>query len=96
MKKIDLRKEARGRPCTARIWGVCKGRHDTSVLAHLPSKQKGIKADDRHACIACYECHKWLDEDWVHNHMMDEDSRMLIFLEAVIRTQKVWIKGGLM
>jgi len=93
LKKIDLRKEARGRPCTVRLYGICSGRNDSTVLAHLPSGKKGLKAHDIHGCIACYSCHKWLDEEWTKDDVTPEQ-RMLVFLEAVIRTQKIWIDEG--
>lgn len=95
MKKINLRKEAKGRPCQIQIYGVCNHDSETSVLCHLPGPGVGVKADDRHAAIGCSACHDVVDHrnvtpDTLHINVRWE------FLEAVIRTQQLWIKEELM
>ena len=85
---INLRKEAKGRPCQIQIYGVCNHDTATSVLCHLPSGKLGVKSDDRHAAIGCSACHAYVDGTG-HN-------RELYLLQAVIRTQKLWIKEGKM
>ena len=92
--KHNLRKAARDRPCTINLYGVCNHDTSTSVLAHLPGPGVGIKADDRHGAIACSACHDAVDGRTQLGY--DKDFTMLMFLEAVIRTQKIWIKEGLM
>lgn len=42
----NLRKEARGRECQVRIYGVCNGNPETTVLAHY-------RMDDVEIC--CFE-----------------------------------------
>ena len=45
----NLRKEARGRECQVRIYGVCNGNPETTVLAHYRMAGicgTGMKPDD--------------------------------------------------
>ena len=45
----NLRKEARGRECQVRIYGVCNGKPETTVLAHYRMSGicgTGMKPDD--------------------------------------------------
>ena len=95
MKKIDLRKEAKGRPCTIQIYGVCNRNPETSVLCHLPGPGMGVKADDIHAAIGCSACHDVIDGR-VNIPSFGKTDRYHSLLEAVIRTQKIWLKEGLM
>jgi len=95
MAKIDLRKEARGRPCQIQIFGVCNHNPETSVLCHLPSGAMGMKADDIHAAIACSNCHDAVDGRRSVMGATPAEVK-LMFLEAVIRTQRLWREEGLM
>ena len=36
----NLRKEARGRECQVRIYGICNGNPETTVLAHCQRRMK--------------------------------------------------------
>ena len=90
-----LRDAARGRPCTIQIYGICNHNPETSVLCHLPGPGVGLKADDRHAAIGCSACHDVADRR-VCIPNIDREEVRLLFTEAVIRTQKIWIKEGLM
>lgn len=58
-----LRDAANGERCTLQIVGVCNGRTDTTVLAHLPDESHGIsrKSDDISAVFACADCHDVTD-----------------------------------
>lgn len=58
-----LRKAARGEECTLKIFGVCVGGTDTTVLAHLHDETFGRsqKADDCSAVFACFGCHNEID-----------------------------------
>ena len=95
MKKHPLREAAKGRPCQIQIYGVCNHNPEATVLCHLPGPGVGIKADDRHAAIGCSDCHDVVDGRRKQNVWSVNDIE-LWFYEAVIRTQKIWIKEGLM
>lgn len=90
----NLRKAARGRECQIRIPGVCNRNPETSVLCHLNGAGLALKSDDRHAAIGCSSCHDAVDFRVITDY--DECEIKLMFLEAVIRTQKIWISEGLM
>jgi len=94
MAKHPLREAARGRPCTIQIPGVCNHNPETSVLCHLPSGGMGMKSDDRHAAIGCSSCHDIVDGRVRTTYHWSEMEDYLV--HAVIRTQKIWIKEGLM
>ncbi|MDD0099068.1 DUF1364 family protein, partial [Shigella flexneri] len=52
----NLRKEARGRECQVRIYGVCNGNPETTVLAHYRMAGicgTGMKPDDLIGAWAC-------------------------------------------
>lgn len=89
-----LRDEARGRECQVRIPGVCNRDNDTTVLAHLNGAGLARKSDDRHASICCSSCHDLVDSRRPSYYTNDEIR--LMFLDGVIRTQKLWISEGLM
>ena len=89
---MNLRKEAKGRPCMVRL-PCCNGDPDTTVLAHLRMagiSGMGVKAPDLFGAWACFDCHdavdrrRYLDYDW--------DFVRLAFLEGVIRTQYVLLE----
>lgn len=87
-----LRKSARGRECQIRIPGVCNGNPETTVLCHLNGAGMGMKHPDLFGAFGCSSCHDEVDRrtttyDYVsvrHDH-----------LEAVIKTQAIWLKEGL-
>jgi len=95
MKKVNLRKEAKGRPCTICLFGMCNQNPETTVLCHLPGPGVSIKADDRHAAIGCSACHDIVDGRALSFHETSDEIK-LNFYQAVICTQKIWIKEGLM
>jgi len=91
---LNLRQYARGKDCQIRIPGVCNFDSATTVLAHLNGAGLAMKADDRHASIACSSCH-----DVIDHRVKTEFSREYIELahhQGVIRTQKIWIAEGFM
>ncbi|EOT9064066.1 nuclease domain-containing protein [Escherichia coli] len=60
----NLRKEARGRECQVRIYGVCNGNPETTVLAHYRMAGicgTGMKPDDLIGAWACSACHDEID-----------------------------------
>ena len=94
MARHPLREAARNRQCMVRIPGVCNHNPETTVLAHRPSGKLAVKADDADACWACYDCHKWLDEEWVRH--VTKSERDTVFERAVWDTQLILHKEGLM
>ncbi len=60
-----ITKFAEGKPCTARIPGVCKPDPSTSVWSHLNSVRwgagRGFKATDACGLITCFECGNAID-----------------------------------
>lgn len=89
----NLRKAAKGRECQIRIPGVCCGDNETTVLCHLGGGGMGRKRHDIHGAIGCYLCHDVCDGR--RRADIPQDILKLWFLEAVIRTQEIWIDEGL-
>lgn len=83
-----LRDSARGQQCTLRLF-CCNRDIETTVLAHLPSRVKGMgnKGDDWHAVFACHNCHAELDN---RRYMIDWRE----VLRALQETQKFWFEKG--
>lgn len=85
---------AKGRDCEIRIPGVCNRDPDTVVLCHLPSHGMGSKSDDIHGAFGCYDCHQAVD-----GHIKTDFAAEFIklyHLQAVIRTQEIWRREGLL
>lgn len=94
MKTTKLRKAARGRDCQIRIQGgVCNGNAETVVLCHLPGGGMGGKRHDVHAALGCSACHDAVDGR--SRVDIPQDTLMLWFHQAVIRTQIIWLSEGL-
>lgn len=95
MKKVDLRKQARGRECTVRIPGVCGFNPETSVLAHYRlagTCGTGCKPDDLQGAIACNCCHDAIDGRIKTEYSRDD--LKLMHAEGVMRTLAIWRKEG--
>lgn len=90
----NLRKEARGRECQARIYGVCNGNPETTVLAHYRMAGicgTGMKPDDLIGAWACSDCHAEIDR---RTRILDNKDARLYHPEGVIRTQAILLKEG--
>lgn len=90
----NLRKEARGRECQVRIYGICNGNPETTVLAHYRMAGicgTGMKPDDLIGAWACSACHDEIDR---RTMILDNKDARLYHLEGVIRTQAVLLKEG--
>ncbi|EAN3316110.1 DUF1364 domain-containing protein [Escherichia coli] len=90
----NLRKEAHGRECQVRIYGVCNGNPETTVLAHYRMAGicgTGMKPDDLIGAWACSACHDEIDR---RTHNLDNKDARLYHLEGVIRTQAILLKEG--
>ncbi|HDL7801223.1 TPA: DUF1364 domain-containing protein [Yersinia enterocolitica] len=95
MKKVNLRKEARGRECQIRIFGVCNHDSDTTVLAHYRLAGTcgiAIKPDDAQGAWACSACHDACDGRIKTEYSCDE--LRLFHAEGVMRTQQILRKEG--
>ncbi|ELV1685189.1 DUF1364 domain-containing protein [Escherichia coli] len=91
----NLRKEARNRECQVRIYGVCNGNPETTVLAHYRMAGicgTGMKPDDLIATIACSSCHDEIDR---RTRLVDAEFAKECALEGMARTQVIWLKEGL-
>lgn len=67
---MNLRKEAKDKPCQVRIPGVCNGNPETTVLAHLPMagiSGMGMKPPDIIGTWACSSCHDEIDDRTNHS-----------------------------
>ncbi|MGX2974468.1 DUF1364 domain-containing protein [Ursidibacter arcticus] len=94
MKKIDLRKEAKGRECQVRLFGICNFNPETTVLAHFRMAGLcgvGQKPNDLFGAFCCSSCHDEIDRRTRH---MDYDTVRLLHAEGVFRTQNILISEG--
>ena len=100
---MNLRKEAKGRPCKIRIPHVCNGNPETTVLCH-PNKQSvfgsgtGSKPDDMFGAWGCSACHVAVDSrmnipDGL-GFYFDANEILIMFYEGVFRTQNQLLKEG--
>lgn len=91
MKKINLRKEARGRECQVRIPSICNHNPETSVLAHYRlagTCGTGCKPGDLQGAISCNSCHDAIDGRTKTEYSRDE--LKLMHAEGVMRTLAIW------
>ncbi|UIW10356.1 protein of unknown function DUF1364 [Flyfo siphovirus Tbat2_3] len=88
----NLRKEAKGRECQVRIFGVCNGNPETTVLAHYRMAGlcgTGTKPNDLMAAWACSSCHDEIDR---RTHVINSHDAKIHHLEGVMRTQDILLK----
>lgn len=93
-KKIDLRKEARGRECQVRLPGICNFNPETTVLAHYRMaglSGVGQKPNDLFGAFCCSSCHDEIDR---RTRKMDVETARLSHAEGVFRTQQILISEG--
>jgi hypothetical protein len=91
-KKIDLRKEARGRECTV-MSNVCNRNSETTVLAHLNMRSifmcgMGQKPPDWAGAWSCSSCHDLLDGR-VSSGEYTAGELTNLHLVAMVRTLKI-------
>jgi len=87
---MNLRKEARGRECQARISFVCNHDPETVVLHHVRLHSgMGRKPPDLLGAWVCDSCHNYI-------HMMggDIEQTELDELHAMYRTIEILIEEG--
>lgn len=88
-----LRDSARGRDCQIRIPGICNFNPETVVLCHLNGGGSGTKHSDLFGAFGCSDCHSAVDGRIKTEYSKAELDLML--LEAMVRTQKIWLDEGL-
>jgi len=88
-------KSAKWQHCQVRIAGVCNNNDETTVFAHLNGAGIGMKHEDILGAYACSACHAWLDGGYVQDGA-SRDIRDLEHLRAMVRTQKIMIKQGVL
>jgi hypothetical protein len=91
---LNLRDEARGRPCMVRLPGICIHDDETTVLAH--ARLAGItgagqKAPDLLGAWACAACHNEIDGRTLR---VERETVKLAFYEGVMRTVNILIREG--
>ena len=86
---------ARDQACQVRIPHICNHNPATVVFAHLNGGGVGFKHLDIHGAYACSDCHAWLDGGYVQ-HKASRKLRDYYHLEAVIRTQQIMVKNGVL
>ncbi|MCR1838438.1 MULTISPECIES: DUF1364 domain-containing protein [Rodentibacter] len=92
MKKIDYRKEAKGRECQVRLPGICNFNPETTVLAHYRLHSGvALKPDDIQGAWACSACHDECDR---RTRKMDTEYVRLAHAEGVMRTQAILRREG--
>lgn len=93
-KSSKIRRSAQGQDCTIRIPGVCNGNPETTVLCHLPGGGIGAKRSDIHGAYGCSACHDAVDGRRTVAGLWGEEIAQY-HLEAVIRTQEILLRDGL-
>lgn len=92
----NLRKDASGQPCLIRVPDACCFDPARVVLCHVRLAGltgMGLKNEDLLAAFGCQPCHDIVDGRTRSDYTYEQ--RRLMLLEAVMRTQAMWIKRGL-
>lgn len=91
-----IRKSARGKPCMARLPGICNFNPETTVAAHIRIADTcgvGIKPSDILTVRACSACHDEIDR---RTRILPMDELKLYVHEAHCRTLIEYEKEGLL
>lgn len=94
---MNLRKEAKGRGCMVRIFGICNHNSETVVLAHIRIagvSGMGMKSPDLIGAWACSACHDELDGRTRKSGLTRDELRLAHF-EGMARTIMQLHKEGL-
>lgn len=96
---IALRQMARGEQCTV-FSPFCKLRHHTCVWAHSPFTEHGKagsrKAHDHAGCIACQDCHAFLDGGWTSMRHWSRDKLKALFCDAMVKSLLIALRKGIL
>lgn len=90
----DLRKAAKGQPCTVNLPGVCNYDSSTTVLAHDRKGWLGMgcKPPDDRGAFCCSVCHDYVDGRRSLPPWLTRDAVRRQF-EAGIRTTRAMVDG---
>ena len=90
-----LTRAARGQECTVQLHPYCNMNPETTVLAHINSKRKGmgIKSPDHFGVFACSACHDIIDKRRYVD--IDEMEIQKGILRGLYETWSIWIEMGL-
>lgn len=94
---MNLRDAARGKPCQARIPGVCNGRNETVVLAHIGIagiRGMGTKPVDLCGLWACDACHSVIDGRAKHPGELSRETIRAYAMDGVLRTLTILSTAG--
>ena len=94
---MSLRKEAKGRGCMVRIFGICNHNSETVVLAHIRIagvSGMGMKSPDLIGAWACSACHDELDGR-TRKSGLSRDELRLAHYDGMARTIMQLHKEGL-
>ena len=94
---MNLRKEAKGRGCMVRIFGICNHNSETVVLAHIRIAGVsgiGMKSPDLIGAWACSACHDELDGR-TRKSGLTRDELRLAHYDGMARTIMQLHKEGL-
>ena len=97
---MNLRNQARNRPCQVRIPGICDGGGETTVLAHYRlagTCGTGMKPPDSQAAWCCGPCHDMVDgrtKPVIHGCLVSDEYIRLAHADGVMRTQYQLKKEG--
>ena len=94
---MTLRKEAKGRGCMVRIFGICNHNSETVVLAHIRIagvSGMGMKSPDLIGAWACSACHDELDGRTRRSGLTRDELRLAHY-DGMARTIMQLHKEGL-
>jgi hypothetical protein len=94
---VNLRKEAKGRGCMVRIFGICNHNSETVVLAHIRIagvSGMGMKSPDLIGAWACSACHDELDGRTRRSGLTRDELRLAHY-DGMARTIMQLHKEGL-
>lgn len=96
-KRDKYTRSAKGQDCTVRIPGVCRPapENETTVFAHLNGGGLGAKHLSVHGAYSCAQCHDVIDGRSRNRGHTNKEVKMM-HLEAVIRTQIIMVRDGIL
>jgi hypothetical protein len=93
----NYRKEAQGRKCQAKIYGVCNGDPATTILHHCRRKSlfklgMGQKPNDKFGAWVCSACHEAIHKGKTELYRYED--MIIAEYEAILKTQWQLMKEG--
>lgn len=95
---MNLRDYAKGKPCMIRVPGICSFDKDQTVLCHarmVEIPHENGKLPDLLAAFGCSPCHDIVDGRAGSWKVFNRETRRLMLLEGVMRTQSYLVKHGI-